>query len=137
VDHDDHVNLIRGGIAHPGGTWADFGSGDGAFTLALRDVAGPEVEIYSIDKDGGRLREQERNLHARFPGSHIHFIRSDFTRSLELPPLDGLIMANSLHYFRDKEKVLRHAVSYLKPGGSGKHLGPSPAFVWHVRETCG
>jgi SAM-dependent methyltransferase len=27
-------------------------------------------------------------------------------------------MANSLHYFRDKEKVLQHAGSFLKPGGA-------------------
>jgi len=27
-------------------------------------------------------------------------------------------MANSLHFFRDKEKVLRHVSSFLKPGGA-------------------
>ena len=27
-------------------------------------------------------------------------------------------MANSLHFFRDKEKVLRHVGSFLKPSGA-------------------
>ncbi len=118
MDHHDHVNLIRDGVPHAGGIWADFGSGDGAFTLALRDVAGAGVEIYSIDKDGGRLREQERLFQSKFAASNVHYLRADFTRSLDLPPLDGIIMANSLHYARDKEKVLRHVTSYLKPGGN-------------------
>jgi ubiquinone/menaquinone biosynthesis C-methylase UbiE len=27
-------------------------------------------------------------------------------------------MANSLHYFKDKERLLRHVRSFLKPGGA-------------------
>lgn len=32
MDHADHLRLIRGGVPGPGGTWADFGAGGGAFT---------------------------------------------------------------------------------------------------------
>lgn len=122
MDHRDHVKLLRGGIAQAGGTWADFGSGGGAFTLALRELVGADAEIYSIDRDAGRLREQERAFQQRFPPSqgnpsHIHFIHADFTRPLELPPLDGIVMANALHYFKDKEKILQYVRSFLKAEG--------------------
>ncbi len=117
MDHHDHVNLLRLGIAQPGGAWADLGSGEGAFTLALRDLLGPDCEIYSVDQDRGRLAVQQRLFRERFPGSNVHFLHADFTRPLSLPPLDGLVMANSLHFFRDKEAVLRSVCAYLKDGG--------------------
>lgn len=118
MDHHDHVNLLRNGITQPGGVWADFGSGSGAFTLALRELVGPDAEIYSIDQDGGRLRDQERAFKQMFPGSNVHYLRADFSKALTLPPLDGIVMANALHYFKDKEKLLRHVAMFLKPGGA-------------------
>lgn len=117
MNHTDHVNLLRAGIAHPGGVWADFGSGSGAFTLALRELVGADAEIFSIDKDGARLREQERAFAQMFPASRVQFLCADFTQALSLPPLDGIVMANALHYFKDKIKVLEHTRSFLKPHG--------------------
>src|SRR6266496_2828619 len=103
MEHRDHVNLLKNGILYSGGTWADFGSGSGAFTLALRDLVGADAEIFSIDQDAGRLREQEHEFARMFPKSNVHFLRADFSRALELPRLDGIVMANALHYFRVKE----------------------------------
>ncbi len=117
MQHEDHVALLRGGIAGPGGVWADLGSGTGAFTLALADLIGPTGEIYSVDKDQGSLREQERAMRARFPAVMVHYLAADFSRKLDLPPLDGIVMANSLHYQRDKDAVLQLVRGYLRPGG--------------------
>ena len=117
MEHFDHVNLLRGGIAGQGGVWADLGSGAGAFTLALAELIGSTGEIYSVDKDGGALREQERQFRARFPGHTVHYLKADFTHPLSLPPLDGLVMANALHFQRDKASLIRQIRQYLKPGG--------------------
>jgi SAM-dependent methyltransferase len=117
MNHHDHVSLIEGGIPTPGGIWADLGSGGGAFTLALADILGRGAEIYSVDKDRGALREQERAMRLSFPEVMLHYMAADFTRPLELPPLDGIVMANSLHYVRDKERLLPQIRGYLKPGG--------------------
>src|SRR5215212_3998122 len=105
MTHEDHLALLRGGIS-TGGVWAELGSGMGAFTLALADIIGPEGTIYSVDVDRRALKEQERAMLSRFPGVTVHYIAEDYTGSLELPPLDGILMANSLHFQRNKGKVL-------------------------------
>ncbi|KAA3664695.1 MAG: hypothetical protein DWQ04_04410 [Chloroflexi bacterium] len=51
MNHQDHVNLIKGRIGKPGGIWADFGSETGAFTFALAELIGPTGQIISVDKD--------------------------------------------------------------------------------------
>ncbi len=117
MDHHDHVNLLRAGIPGPGGVWAELGSGHGAFTLALADLLGPGAHIYSIDHDRDALRAQERAVHVRFPHAHVDYLHADYTQPLDLPPLDGLLMANSLHFQRDKDPVLQRVRGYLKPGG--------------------
>jgi ubiquinone/menaquinone biosynthesis C-methylase UbiE len=118
MNHNDHVRLIAPGVsAQAGGRWADFGAGTGAFTLALRDVAGPEVEIFAIDRDAGDLRELQRTMERAFPGTLLRTHAADFTRPLDLPPLDGIVAANSLHYVRDQVALLRRWHGYLVPGG--------------------
>ena len=117
MNHNDHVNLLRNGIPGQGGVWADLGSGSGAFTLALADLIGATGHIYSVDKDRGALREQERAMRSRFSGTTVHYLTADFTQLLDLPPLDGIVMANSLHYVRKKDPVLQLVRNYLKPGG--------------------
>lgn len=117
MNHEDHVYLLRDGVPKAGGVWADLGSGTGAFTLALADLIGPTGQIYSVDKDRNALREQEKAMRARFPATSIHTYVADFTHRLDLPPLDGVVMANSLHYVRDKSPMLRLVRSYLRSGG--------------------
>jgi ubiquinone/menaquinone biosynthesis C-methylase UbiE len=119
MNHQDHLNLIRDGIANPGGLWADLGSGWGAFTLALAELTGPTAEIYSIDKDRNALKKQERNMRSKFPdrlSTRTHYLVADFTKPLRLSPLDGVLMANTLHFQRNKVPVLKLIYSYLKPG---------------------
>jgi SAM-dependent methyltransferase len=121
MNHADHVNLLRGGISTPGGLWADFGSGSGAFTLALAELLGPEGEITSVDQDRAALRTQERTMQSRFPQTTVHYLLADFTQPLrdKLPLLDGLVMANALHFqpYAVQGRVVEHLKSYLRPGG--------------------
>ncbi len=117
MNHQDHLNLLRGGVPATGGMWADLGSGAGAFTLALAELLGASGEIYSIDKDAAALRQQERAIRARFPRAVVHYRAADFTAPLDLPPLDGVIIANALHFHRDKERIVRLIKNYLRPDG--------------------
>ncbi len=117
MDHSDHVRLLRDGIAEPGGIWADLGAGSGAFTLALAELIGPFGRIVAVDQDRRALQTLQRSRLARFPQMTIEVLAADFSRRLDLPRLDGVVMANSLHFLRDKRPVLRLVREYLRPGG--------------------
>jgi len=118
MNHHDHVDLLRPADLFPGASFADLGAGYGAFTLALRELLGPSSPIYAADRDRNRLKSLEQAYRSRFSSvENLHLVHGDFTRDLNLPPLDGVLMANSLHFFRDKENVLHHVSSFLKAGG--------------------
>ena len=93
--HADHVRLLREGVTR-GGTWADLGAGTGAFTLALAELVGPSGEVIAIDRDRGALRELERAI--RPGGATVRTLGADFTKPVALDSLDGVVMANSLHF---------------------------------------
>src|SRR4249920_3236737 len=97
MDHRDHVGLLRAAV-EPGGTWADIGAGEGAFTLALADLLGTSGRIVAVDRDRRALERNAEAVKARFPALAIETLVADFQRPLTLPTLDGLVAANSLHF---------------------------------------
>ena len=110
MNQSDLVALIRDGVQSNGGRWADLGAGDGAFTLALAELLGPTGHITAIDKDAMPL--------GRMAGhTNIETLRADFSRPLTLVGLDGVVMANSLHFLRDKHAALKNVFDLLRPGG--------------------
>lgn len=117
MTHPDHVRLLQKLITPKKQIWADFGSGDGAFTLALSDLGGSLTEIYSFDTDESRLSLQKKKFGEMFPVANVHFLPQDFTKPLDLPVLDGIIMANSLHYLENQALFLVKIKEYLKPSG--------------------
>ncbi len=118
MNHSDLVGLLRNGVAAKGGTWADLGAGEGAFTLALADLLGPGAHITAVDRDAGSMRGLAVEMGNRFPGTELEVVVADFTRPISLSSLDGIVMANSLHFVRDKRPVLARVHEMLKPGGS-------------------
>jgi ubiquinone/menaquinone biosynthesis C-methylase UbiE len=118
MNHDDHVHLIEPALErNSGGTWVDFGAGSGAFTLALRDLAGPDVELIAVDRDRDSLRSQRSAMERRFLGTRLQHLTADFRQPLSLPPLDGVLSANAVHYVADQVTLLTQWRSYLKPDG--------------------
>src|SRR5512135_1065669 len=120
MDHTEHVRLLRDGVPDAPGTWADLGAGEGAFTLALADLLGPGSTIHAVDRDAGALRELERRYAALAKRRSLAAVRTvvaDFTRDLALPLLDGVVMANSLHFVREKGAVVTRVRALLRPNG--------------------
>ena len=117
MDHVELVGLLRGGVDAKGGNWADLGAGDGAFTMALADLVGPGVQIVAVDRDSSALRRLAAEMGRRFPTTQLQTLVADFRKTLSLTGLDGVVMANSLHFLRDKQPVLASVKSVLRPGG--------------------
>jgi len=149
VNHTDHVQLVENGIDRDrGGVWVDFGAGSGAFTLALRDITGPDAAIIAIDRDRASLQTLRATMERLFPGTRLRLLAADMAGHLTLPPLDGIVAANAIHFvpLPDQTALLRRWRSYLKPEGrlivieydadSGNRWAPYPLSYAAFRETA-
>lgn len=117
MEHAAAVSLIRAGVGAPGETWADLGAGSGVFTAALGELLGPHGTVYASDRDGRAVARLRALLTT---GATVHVQRADFTQPRDLThltDLDGLLLANALHFVTRQERVLRQLVQSLRPGG--------------------
>ncbi len=112
----DAIALISAAVTEPGGVWADLGAGSGVFTRALATLLGPDGTVYAVDSDPGSLHEVDRSTGTGVtPAAVVRTIIGDFTGPLELPPLNGALIANALHYvpYSDQPAVVRRIASLL------------------------
>lgn len=107
-------NLIRCKAlthAQPGATWADLGCGTGLFSHALAALLPAGSTIYAID--------QADTFNPGLAQNHVNTIIPllyDFAQDqLPLSNLDGILMANALHYVADQPALLDRLQHYLKP----------------------
>lgn len=92
--------------------WADLGCGHGVFTYALAELLAQNSIIYGID------RITEINKVRSVNNVEIKFMQADFVMDeIQLPKLNGLMMANSLHYVKEKKALLVKLVQYLSNTG--------------------
>jgi hypothetical protein len=77
----------------------------GTFTLALADLLAPGSAIHAMDRDGSVLRK----LPSARKSVSITTHRGDFLNPQMWPfaGLDGILMANSLHYVEDQLTFIR------------------------------
>ncbi len=118
MTHQEAVRLLQN-VPTWGETWADLGAGSGTFTHALSELLGPDGRVLAVDRNASALRQ----IGAASPGAAvIETLHADFAEAVTLPPLDGLLLANSLHFVRQQVPVLRHLAGFLKPGGKAVFL---------------
>jgi ubiquinone/menaquinone biosynthesis C-methylase UbiE len=96
-------------------TWADLGCGNGLFTKALATLLADGSTIYAIDK-ADTFRADISISKSR---TNIIFHKQDIEKQeLELPLLNGILMANVLHYVKDKKPFIEKLKQILKPDAS-------------------
>jgi SAM-dependent methyltransferase len=121
LDHADHVALLAPAVARSAdAVWADIGAGSGAFTLALADLLGPGARIITVDRDRSALAANARAVAAAFPDTRLTSLVADFREPLDLPHLDGLLAANSLHFVPRGGQValISSLAAHLRPTGT-------------------
>ncbi len=93
--------------------WADFGCESGLFTHALVRRLAPGSKVYAIDRDLKLFQKKEKN-----PEVIIEMMRSDFIQDkLHIDKLDGILMANSLHFVPNKTAFLKNCGLLFKNKG--------------------
>jgi SAM-dependent methyltransferase len=118
--HEDAVGLIADAVGGHDGTWVDLGAGGGTFTRALAGLLGAGSRIYAVDRDADAVAALSTWAKAHAP--HVTALGADLSRALDLDaligePLDGVLIANALHFIRDADDVLARFVKSLRPGG--------------------
>lgn len=106
VKISDAADLIRADQISEGSsaqTWCDLGCGTGTFTLALATLLPPGSTIYAIDRDEKALAE----IPEQYEGVTIRKQVMTWDLSIgSLPRVDGVLMANLLHFMEDQGTAL-------------------------------
>jgi hypothetical protein len=108
------AKLIHKGVAnHANESWADLGAGNGLFTKALSALLPSGSIIYAIDKNSV---VESISIPAEVT---LKKIQQDFTNptTINVPLLDGILIANALHYVKEKIPFLLAWKKKLKSTG--------------------
>lgn len=116
----DAVALLAGAVPRQAGTWADLGAGGGTFTRALVALLGPDGRVYAVDRDARLVAALGRWATKDAP--NVIAVAADFTGPFDLPglpapELDGILLANALHFVADGAAVLRRLARWVRPSG--------------------
>lgn len=105
MEFEDAISLMKADYLQNLSTaqvWADLGCGTGLFSKALSAFLPTGSKIFAIDK------ELQSGIISPKKDITIIFQQGDFTNmDFDFGNLAGVLMANSLHYVRNKEALIR------------------------------
>jgi SAM-dependent methyltransferase len=87
--------------------------------MALATLLGPEGTVHAVDHDATALRAlQESPAPRRGRLAAVRTLVGDFSAEIDLHELDGVVMANALHYvpYDRQAAVLERVGTLVKPG---------------------
>ncbi len=94
-------------------TWADLGCGSGLFSRALAHGLPDGSHILCLDKIRQVWKEPTNTQRVRLDFRQLDFVQD----SIPGTNLDGILMANSLHYVSDKGALIQKLRGYLSARG--------------------
>lgn len=100
---EDAIDLIKPSAPFPKSTWADLGCGSGLFTRALATLLPSGSSIYAVDQNMNGFIESPGIIDVSVIPIEMNFESDEFP----FDNLDGVLMANSLHFVKNKETLIR------------------------------
>jgi SAM-dependent methyltransferase len=115
MELSEAIELIRPAhpVAQASSRWADLGCGSGLFTGALASLLAPGSTLFAVDKLPVNIAPQLQPAGRVFRSLQLDFVADP----LPFSALDGILMANSLHYVRDKPALIGRLSDLLGPEG--------------------
>ena len=90
-------------------TWADLGCGTGLFTNALARQLAYGSKVYAVDRSIKTFRPD------KLEGVTFEKVKADFVSdTLPIVNLDGILMANSLHFVSRKPDFIKKLGKYFR-----------------------
>jgi SAM-dependent methyltransferase len=130
MDVSDAEGLIAGAVPPTPGAegtaarWVDLGAGEGTFTAALARLLGAGARVDAVDREPAAIAALERLAARSRAAATIVPRRADFATTegwdaLALPELDGVLLANALHFVPagEQQALLARLAARLRPGG--------------------
>lgn len=111
----DAINLIQNKNINTEtkSVWADLGCGSGLFTNALASLLADESTIYAVDKNLSSFHKDSSLKSILIKPVELNFERTP----LPFNNLDGILMANSLHYVKNKKDFFEKIKTCLNANG--------------------
>jgi ubiquinone/menaquinone biosynthesis C-methylase UbiE len=89
-------------------SWCELGCGSGTFTTALAHLLAPGSTIHAVDLDQRTLAGVPDHYEGVEIRKRVGDIRSP---QLLLPSVDGILMANTLHFIQEQQVFLKRLQS--------------------------
>lgn len=103
MTNSEAIGLINFGVEGENPErWMELGCGKGTFTTALATMLAPGSHIVGVDKEVQQFQKIIGNQVT------VEFLRADFEfTSFDVFALDGILLANSMHYVQDKKSLIK------------------------------
>lgn len=115
MKHEVAKNLIEDGVEQTNTKqiWADLGAGNGVFTYALSTLLQEGSLLYAIDMNASRMESIRVWQQIVLKKIQADFVQNGWATE----PLNGILMANALHFVKEKESFLKRVKDKLTPDG--------------------